>query len=260
MHPHLTIAIRAARNAGSLIIKHFDRADNLDVRAKGYNDLVSKVDREAEANIIDIIKRSYPDHGILAEESGIDGNNEYQWIIDPLDGTTNYLHGLPHFAVSIALMHKGQPEQAVVYDPIRDELFKATQGQGSYLNNRRIRVSKQKGLKGALLGTGFPFKNHDRLDQYISIFREYFPKSSGVRRAGSAALDLAYIASGRLDGFWEMGLQPWDMAAGILLIKEAGGIICDLNGENNYYESGDIMTGNPYVVDDMLEAINKLHP
>ena len=206
----LNIAARAARTAGDIIVRHMDRVQGLEVTAKGYNDFVTEVDRQAEDAIIRTIHKAYPHHGILAEESGRQGDDAYQWIIDPLDGTTNYLHGFPQFAVSIALMHKGVLEQGVVYDPLRQELFTATRGSGALLNDRRIRVSRQTKLEGALLGTGFPFKDQKRLEVYLATFKSLFPTTSGIRRAGSAALDLAYVACGRFDGFWEFGLREWE--------------------------------------------------
>ncbi len=214
----LNIGIRAAHAAGDLIVKYIDRIEGLDVNSKGRNDFVSEVDKQAEAIIIDHIRKAYPNHGFLAEESGKHGEDAYQWVIDPLDGTTNFLHGFPQFAVSIALRHKGVLDQAVVYDPLRQELFTASKGAGAHLNNRRIRVSKQTTLEGALIGTGFPYSNMDRLDHYLQCFRKLCPVTAGIRRAGSASLDLAYVACGRLDGFWEHDLQEWDIAAGALLI------------------------------------------
>lgn len=246
MHPMLNIAVRAARAAGDVIVRHVDRLDELTVASKDRNDYVSEVDRRAEEAIIRILRKAYPDHAILAEESGEHAaDSEYRWIIDPLDGTTNFLHGFPQFAVSIALSHKGRLEQGVVYDPLRQELFTASRGEGAQLNNRRIRVAQRSSLEGALLGTGFPFKHHDHLDAYLGMFRDLLLETSGIRRPGSAALDLAYVAAGRLDGFWEIGLNVWDMAAGALLIREAGGIVGDFQGGDNYLRSGNIVGGNP---------------
>lgn len=255
MHPMLNIAIRAARSAGNIITRHVDRLDSLTVQTKDRNDFVSEVDNQAEQEIISILRKAYPDHGILAEESGSTSGDDYEWIIDPLDGTTNFLHGFPQFAVSIALRHKGRLEQGVVYDPMRQELFTATRGAGAMLNDKRIRVSKQKGLEGALLGTGFPFKAQQHLDAYLNMFRALFPQTAGIRRPGSAALDLAYVASGRLDGFWEIGLNTWDMAAGILIIQEAGGISSDFLGGHDFLESGNLVSGNPKVFAEILKAI-----
>jgi myo-inositol-1(or 4)-monophosphatase len=243
-HPMLNIGIRAAHAAGDLIVKYIDRIEGLDVNSKGRNDFVSEVDKQAEAMIIDHIRKAYPGHGILAEESGKHGDDAYQWVIDPLDGTTNFLHGFPQFAVSIALRHKGVLDQAVVYDPLRQELFTASKGAGAHLNNRRIRVSKQKELEGALLGTGFPYNNMDKLEHYLECFRKLCPVTAGIRRAGAASLDLAYVACGRLDGFWEYGLKEWDIAAGALLILEAGGVVSDIDNSDNYMRSGNIVAGN----------------
>ncbi len=255
MHPMLNIAVRAARNAGNLIVRNLDRVDQLSVQTKDRNDFVSEVDRQAEEEIIGTIRKAFPDHGILAEESGARNGDEYQWIIDPLDGTTNFLHGFPHFAVSIALRHRGRLQQAVVYDPLQQELFTASRGSGAQLNGRRIRVSNRHRLDGALLGTGFPFRSQQHLDTYLKMFRALFPQTAGIRRAGSAALDLAYLAAGRLDGFWEIGLQEWDMAAGILLIQEAGGLSGDFNGGHEYLKNGNLVSANPKLFPLILKAI-----
>jgi len=255
MHPMLNIAVRAARSAGNIIVRNLDRVDSLAVQTKDRNDFVSEVDRQAEQEIIGILRKAYPDHGVLAEESGHQDGNDYQWIIDPLDGTTNYLHGFPQFAVSIALRHKGRIEQGVVYDPLRQELFTASRGAGANLNDRRIRVTNRRNLDGALLGTGFPFKSQQHLDAYLDMFRALFPRTAGIRRPGAAALDLAYVASGRLDGFWEIGLSVWDMAAGVLLIQEAGGISSDFVGGHDYLENGNLVAGNPKVFAEILKAI-----
>ena len=253
MHPMLNIAIRAARRAGSIISRSVEHVDALKITSKARNDFVTDVDRLAEQEIIEVIRKAYPDHAILAEESGRTQGNDYQWIIDPLDGTTNFLHGFPQFAVSIALEEKGRLEVAVVYDPIREELFTAARGSGAQLNDRRIRVTKRDGLEGALLGTGFPFRMHEHMDSYLATFKALFPHIADVRRPGSAALDLAYVAAGRLDGFWEIGLNSWDMAAGALLIQEAGGSVCDFKGGKDYLNNGNIIGGNLKV----MEAIQK---
>jgi myo-inositol-1(or 4)-monophosphatase len=255
MHPFLNTAVRAARQAGNLILRYQTHVDRLMVTEKGRNDFVSQVDQEAEHEIVRVIRAAYPEHAIHAEESGHHRGDDYEWIIDPLDGTTNFLHGHPQFAVSIALRHKSQLDQAVVFDPLRDELFTASRGGGAHLNDRRIRVSKVSRTRDALLGTGFPFKSLDRLEEWIEDFRLLLMRSSGVRRAGSAALDLAYVACGRLDGFWELGLSPWDMAAGCLLIQEAGGMVSDLAGGRDYLKSGDIVAGNPEIHTAMLEVL-----
>ncbi len=256
MNPMLNIAIRAARAAGDVIIREIDHVQDLPVIKKSRNDFVTEVDKHAEMVIIETLHKSYPDHAILAEESGRQGDSPFLWIIDPLDGTTNYLHGFPQYAVSIALQHRGELDQAVVYDPLRQELFTASRGGGAMLNNRRIRVSKQKHLEGALLGTGFPFKEQERLDEYLDSFNALFPMTAGIRRAGAASLDLAYVACGRLDGFWELGLKPWDMAAGALLVKEAGGMVSDIYCDENYMETGNIVAATPEIINKMTKKIN----
>jgi len=256
MHPMLNIAIRAARSAGNIIVRSMEHIDRLRITVKAENDFVTEVDRAAEKEIIRTLHKAYPNHGILAEESGLQtGDDENIWIIDPLDGTTNFLHGFPQFAVSIALQHKGRLEQAVVYDPLRQELFTATRGRGALLNERRIRVSAKRDLEGALLGTGFPFKQQQYLDMYMDTFKALFPMTAGIRRAGSAALDLAYVAAGRLDGFWEIGLQKWDMAAGALLIQEAGGFVSDFGGDNDYMNTGNLVAANPKLIKPLLSNI-----
>ena len=225
------------------------------VTAKGHNDFVSEVDRAAEREIIAILQKSYPAHGFLAEESGRSGGDEYVWIIDPLDGTTNFLHGFPQFAVSIACEHRGRPQIAVVYDPMRQELFTAERGGGAQLEGRKIRVSKQRTLDGALVGTGFPYRANARwIDPYLGMLRTVMQQTAGIRRPGSAALDLAYVAAGRLDGFWELGLSPWDTAAGTLLITEAGGRVGTLSGKP-YDQSGHVVAGNPKVFEALVEAL-----
>lgn len=251
----LNIAVKAARRAGSIINRASLNLDILTVRHKTFNDLVSEVDRAAEQAIIEVLKDAYPEHAILAEESGSQGDSEYLWIIDPLDGTTNFLHGFPQYAVSIALMHKRVLTQAVVYDPGRNELFTATRGRGAYLNDRRLRVSKRIRLTGALIGTGFPFRELKHLDVYMDMFRDIVKNTAGVRRAGAASLDLAYVAAGRLDGFWEIGLSPWDIAAGNLLIQEAGGLIGDFEGNDGYLESGNVVGGNPKIFVQLIKIL-----
>jgi myo-inositol-1(or 4)-monophosphatase len=255
MNPTLNIAVRAARSAGNVIIRNLGKLDTLAIHTKDRNDFVTEVDRQAEQEIIYILRKAFPGHGILAEESGVQEGNDYQWIIDPLDGTTNFLHGFPQFAVSIAMRHKGRMEHGVIYDPLRQELFTATRGGGAMMNDQRIRVTKRKTLEGSLLGTGFPFKSQQHLDAYLDMFRALFPQTAGIRRAGSAALDLAYVASGRLDGFWEIGLSIWDMAAGVLLIQEAGGLSSDFTGGNDHLESGNIVAGNPKLFAEILKTI-----
>ena len=257
MHPMLTIAVKAARRAGQIINRASLDVGQLRVSTKQQNDFVTEVDRAAEAAIIDILRDAYPGHAILAEESGASGEEqaEYRWIIDPLDGTTNFIHGFPQYAVSIGLAHKGVLSQAVVYDPGRNELFTASKGSGAFLNDKRLRVSKQTKLEAALIGTGFPYRMFEHVDAYMAIFRELTQKTAGLRRPGAASLDLAYVATGRLDGFWEFGLSPWDMAAGALLISEAGGLVGDLAGEANYLETGNIIAGTPKVFGQLLQTI-----
>lgn len=251
----LNIAVRAARSAGDIILRSSNNRSSLQINQKGKNDFATEIDRMAENEIINIIKSAYPDHAIMAEESGEKSGNNFVWVIDPLDGTTNFIHDFPQYSVSIALINKGRTEIGVVYDPIRDELFTATRGAGATLNNRRIRVSQQNSLQGALVGTGFPFKSQHHLDTYLSMFKAIFTQASDVRRAGSAALDLAYVALGRLDSFWEIGLKPWDMAAGILLIQEAGGVVTDFSFKDKYMESGNLIAGNPKIHQQMYRAI-----
>jgi len=225
------------------------------VTTKGRNDFATEVDRAAEQEIIGIISRAYPQHAFLAEESGRSGESETVWIIDPLDGTTNYIHGLPHFAVSIACQHRGRLEHAVVYDPMRQEIFSASRGEGARLENRRIRVSNRTGLEGALVATGFPFRaQRDYIDPYLAMLKSVMASAAGVRRPGAAALDLAYVACGRVDAFWEFGLSPWDTAAGALLIQEAGGRIGTLSGEP-YDLSPNIVAGAPRVYEALLALI-----
>ena len=255
MHPMLNIAIRAARKGGDIIVRHLDRVQGLSIDIKQQNDYVTEVDRLAEVAIIETLLKAYPNHAILAEESGTHGSDEYQWVVDPLDGTTNFIHGFPQFAVAIALKYRGRLDQAVVYDPLRQELFTASRGEGALLNDRRIRVTQHPSLPGALLGTGFPFRELQHLDRYLAMLKALIEVTSGIRRAGSAALDLAYVACGRLDGFWEFGLKEWDIAAGALLILEAGGIVSDLEGGPGYLRSGNVVTGGNKVHKEILKTL-----
>jgi len=257
MHPTLGIAVKAARRAGSIINRAARDLEGLTITRKRHADFVTEVDKAAEQAIIDILLKAYPDHAILAEESGAQGTAraEYTWIIDPLDGTTNFIHGFPQYAVSIALRHKENTEQAVVYDPARNELFTATRGRGAFLDDKRLRVSKRTVMSDALIATGFPFREFQHLDTYLAMFRDLMPKVAGIRRPGAAALDLAWVAAGRLDGFWEMGLAPWDMAGGALLIQEAGGLVGDLRGETGYLDSGNIVGGSPKIFVQLLQAL-----
>lgn len=234
-----------------------DQLDQLTVEVKGRNDFVSDVDKLAEEEIIYTIKDIYPDHAILGEESGSQGNSDYEWIIDPLDGTTNFLHGLPHYSVSIALKHNGVIEHGVIFDPLRNELFAASRGSGARLNDIRIRVSKASALQRSLIGTGFPYRQNKDVDTYLNCLKEVMQNSHGIRRAGSAALDLAYVACGRLDGFWESDLKSWDIAAGSLLIQEAGGLVSDFKGEDQFLHSGDIIAANPKIFIALTRIIRK---
>jgi len=258
MHPILSIAIKAARRAGSVINRATLDGAILDVRSKNTNDFVTQVDKGAEEAAIGVIRSAYPDHAILAEESGenLGGKRaDYRWIIDPLDGTTNFIHGFPQYCVSIGIEHRGALAHAVVYDPGKNELFTASKGRGAFLNDRRLRVTRCQKLADALVGTGFPFKELSRVDPYLRQLRTVMSSCAGVRRAGSAALDLAYVAAGRLDAFWEMGLSPWDMAAGALLIQEAGGLVGDLKGEQSFLNSGDVAAATPKVFPQLLHAL-----
>ncbi len=262
MHPMLNTAVKAARKAAAIINRASLDLDLIRVSTKGQRDFVTEVDRAAEAAIIDTLSTAYPQHGFLAEESGTSHGEpqaEYVWIIDPLDGTTNFIHGFPQYAVSIGLQHRGQITQAVVYDPPRNELFTASRGRGAFLNDRRIRVSRRTKLREALIGTGFPFRQLDHLDEYVRMFKRITEETAGIRRAGAAALDLAYVAAGRLDGFWEFGLSPWDMAAGGLLIVEAGGIVSDFDGEENFLGTGNVVCGAPKVHEQLLALVQDVH-
>lgn len=253
----INIAIAAARSASKPILQAIDRLDTLNVSEKAHHDFVTEIDQQSEVNIIETIHKAYPKHSILAEESGeITGeDSDHVWIIDPLDGTTNFIHGFPHFSISIALQIAGRLEHAVIYDPIRQEMFTATRGKGAYVENRRMRVSNCKKLERALIGTGFPYRKPQHFKPYLQLFETLFPLTAGMRRAGSAALDLAYVAAGRLDGFFELDLKTWDIAAGILLIREAGGILSDFQGEENYLDTGNIITGNPKIFKALLQNI-----
>ena len=255
MHPFVNTAVRAARKAGDTIARAMARFEGIESSAKGLNDFVTNIDHAAEADIIGILRTAYPHHAFLAEESGAFGNADTTWIIDPLDGTTNFMHGFPQFAVSIACQVRDQIEHAVVYDPMRQEIFTASRGSGAYLENRRLRVSKQRTLQGALIGTGFPYReNLHYLDPYMGMLKTVMQSAAGVRRPGAAALDLAYVAAGRTDGFFEIGLKAWDTAAGSLLIREAGGLVGTLDGAD-YKQNGNIVAGNPRVYMQLIEAL-----
>jgi myo-inositol-1(or 4)-monophosphatase len=258
MNPTTNIAVRAARKAGGIILRYHGRIDRLTITEKSANDFVSEVDHAAEQAIIETIRKAYPDHAILAEESGLHAGGGHRWLIDPLDGTTNFLHGFPQFSVSIALEHRGRPISAVVYDPLHEEMFVAEQGGGAYLNDHRIRVSARKGLAGALIGTGIPFRDQTHLDVYLQMMKAMIRDTAGIRRPGSAALDFAYVAAGRLDGFWELGLSPWDFAAGVLLVREAGGTVTDLNGGDRQMQTGNVIAGSIKVHAEMLHRLRPL--
>jgi len=258
MHPMLNTAVKAARKAGSIITRASFDLDKLTVRTKRQNDFVSEVDHAAEDAIISTLKAAYPDHGFLGEESGYhDRDAEYLWIIDPLDGTTNFLHGVPQYCVSIGLQQKGVLQQAVVFDPNRNELFTATKGVGAYLNDRRIRVSRTDKIGDALVGTGFPFREQVNLDEYLRMLKNVMKTCSGVRRPGAAALDLAWVACGRMDAFWEIGLSAWDMAAGALLVREAGGLVADLEGGEKFLDNGRILATNGKLFSTTLKLLHE---
>jgi len=262
MEPMINIALRAARKAGEGIVRASDELHRFEVKAKGVNNFVTDVDVNAEREIIYHLQKAYPDHAILGEESGLVGREdaEYRWVIDPLDGTTNFIRGIPHFAVSIACLHRGKIEHAVIVDPVRHEEFTASRGRGAQLNGHRIRVSDLPSLEGALLGTGIPFKDHcdDKLGPYSKSIEALAAQCAGVRRAGAASLDLAYVAAGRLDAFWEIGLSLWDIAAGVLLVREAGGLVADIDASDNYLESGNIVCGNPRCFKAVLQVVKPL--
>ncbi len=256
MHPMLINAVKAARKAGTIINRAAQDVSAIKVMNKTFNDFVSEVDHASEQAIIETLKEVYPDHGFLGEESGQQQNNsEYLWIIDPLDGTTNFLHGFPQYAISIALLHQGQLNQAVVYDPTNNLLFTASKGGGAFLNDRRIRVSQRTKLQMSLIGTGFPFREFQYLDTYMAMLKEMIKNTSGIRRPGAAALDLCYVAAGWTDGFWEINLSPWDIAAGALIIKEAGGIVGDFEGNESWLHSGNIVAGNPKIFAQLLQTL-----
>lgn len=261
MEPMITTALKAVRKAGILIERSFERLDLVKAEEKGINDFVSDVDRKSEQEIIYNLRKAYPDHRFHGEESGYSGpeDAEYEWIIDPLDGTTNFLHGIPHFAISVACLRKGQLEHAIILDPMKREEFTATRGGGATLNDRRIRVSDRQSFNGAIFGTGIPFNGFafKHIEEYTEAMKEVAGISAGIRRQGSAALDLAYVAAGRYDGFWEMNLQKWDTAAGLLLIKEAGGMVSDFKGGNKHFESGNIVCATPKLFKPLLQIVGR---
>ncbi len=258
MHPMINVAVRAAREAGKIINRASLDLDLLRVSEKSANDFVTEVDRASEQAIIEILLKAYPQHGILGEETGSThgrADSEYQWIIDPLDGTTNFIHGLPVYAVSIALAHHGVVQHGVVYDPSRDELFTASRGGGAFLDNRRLRVSRRTRIEDSLIGTGFPFRRGDDLDTYLEMFKKVSQRCVGLRRPGAAAIDLAYVAAGRYDGFFEVGLKPWDVAAGSLLVTEAGGMVGNFTGEADFLHRGEVIAANPRVYAQMVSLL-----
>jgi myo-inositol-1(or 4)-monophosphatase len=258
MHPMLTTAVKAARRAGNIINRGARDLDLLTVTAKGPKDFVSEIDHTAEAAIVETLLSAYPDHAVLAEEGTKKGANpdaDYVWIIDPLDGTTNFLHGFPQYCVSIALSHRGVVQQGVIYDPVRNDLFTATRGRGAFLNDRRIRVSRRAHLRECLIGTGFPFRKGDNFQRYLKMFEAVAPHCAGLRRPGSAALDLCYVAAGWYDGFFETGLNPWDIAAGSLVITEAGGLVGNFTGEADYLYQREVVAGNPKIYAQLVQML-----
>jgi len=260
LHPMLNIAIKAARAAGAIINRASLDLERLQVSTKAPNDFVTEVDHAAEAAIIDTLLGAYPGHGILAEESGTSRgarDSEYVWIIDPLDGTTNFIHGLPTYAVSIGLAFRNQIQQAVVYDPARNDLFYATKGRGAYLNDKRLRVSRRSRMADALIGTGFPFRKGDDLGRYLHMMEAVMKVCAGMRRPGAAALDLCYVAAGWYDGFFETGLSPWDVAAGSLLVTEAGGLIGNFTGEADFLHQREIVAGNPKIYAQLVQLLER---
>lgn len=256
MHPMLNIAVKAARRAGNVINRASMDIDAVKVSKKQHNDFVTEVDQAAEQEIITILQQAYPDHAILAEESGETGDSEFQWIIDPLDGTTNFIHGLPYYCVSIALAHRGIVTQAVVYDPTRNDLFTASRGRGAFLNERRIRVSRRDRLADGLIGTGFPFRDQQGVENYLKMFGTMTEHCAGIRRPGAAALDLANVAAGRMDGFFEQGLNAWDVAAGSLIVSEAGGLVGNYTGESDFLHQGEIIAANPKIYAQMVKLLD----
>ncbi|MFH7043843.1 inositol monophosphatase family protein [Paucibacter sp. JuS9] len=258
LHPMLNVAIKAARAAGAIINRASMDLDILKINTKAPNDFVTEVDQAAEEVIIETLLQAYPDHGILAEESGRTRGNktsEFVWIIDPLDGTTNFIHGFPVYCVSIALAHRGVIQQAVVYDPTRNDLFYATKGRGAYLNDKRLRVSKRTRMSDALIGTGFPFRKGDNFKRYVKMFEEVMQQCAGLRRPGAAALDLCYVAAGYYDAFFETGLQPWDLAAGSLIVTEAGGLIGNFTGESDYLYQREVVAGGPKIYGQLVQIL-----
>ncbi|MFZ9136645.1 MAG: inositol monophosphatase family protein [Hylemonella sp.] len=260
LHPMLNVAVKAARAAGAIINRAALDVESVRVSQKQVNDFVTEVDQASEDTIIETLLTAYPGHGIWAEESGREHgakDSEFVWIIDPLDGTTNFIHGFPVYCISIALSVRGKIEQAVIYDPTRNDLFTATRGRGAYLNDRRIRVSKRTDLKQCLVSTGFPFRKGDDFSKYLAMMSEVMQRTAGLRRPGAAALDLAYVAAGYADGFFETGLSPWDVAAGSLLVTEAGGLVGNLTGEADFLEQKECLAGNPRIYGQLVGLLGK---
>ncbi|NNM58309.1 MAG: inositol monophosphatase [Legionellales bacterium] len=258
MHPYLNTAFAAVRKASSLMLTAQRDIKTLEVTEKGLYNFVTEIDKKSEQIIIEAIQKAYPSHGILAEESGYQENSndsEYLWVIDPLDGTKNFIHGFPHFCISIAVKQAGRLEHALIYDPIRDELFTASRGTGARLNDQRIRVADCPSFEGALLGTAIPTPEKPHFRDYMNGFSRIYGHTSGLRQCGSAALSLAYVAAGRLDGHWETGLAEWDIAAGALLIKEAGGMVSDLQGAETYLQTGNVVAGSLKIFKGILRAL-----
>ena len=257
----LNIALRATRKAGEILVNAIDRTDLLTIEEKGRNDFVTDIDRAVENEIKYHLRKAYPDHSIRGEETGLEegSNPDYEWIIDPLDGTTNFIHGIPHFAISVACKYQGRVQHGVVYDPIKREEFAASNGKGATLNGRRIRVSGRKSMDGALIGTGIPFSGFalENIEPYLAALKEIASLTAGIRRPGAAALDLAYVAAGRFDGFWEMNLKQWDIAAGALLVREAGGMVSDFHGGDDFLQNGHIVCATPKVFKPLLQIVGK---
>mgnify|MGYP001811670572 FL=1 len=257
MHPVLNVAVEAAHSAANIMRRQIQHVDAIPFEKKARHDYVTEVDKACEYEIVREIKRYYPEHSFLCEEGGASGESEVVWVIDPLDGTSNYMHGIPHFAVSIAQQVKGRTEHAVVYDPMRDEMFTASRGSGAYLNQKRIRVSARSGLDSAVLATAFPFRQRNQLQSYARVFQAILSKIEDFRRAGTASLDLAWVAAGRLDGFFELGLQPWDVAAGTLIVREAGGVVIDWDGGDKVEEAGSILAAPFKLITPLRQIVSK---
>lgn len=255
----IDIAKEAALIAGKILIDNLGKLETNQIETKSKNNFVTDIDKLSEKTIIDIIHSAYPDHSIFAEESGASNNkgNDYRWIIDPIDGTTNYIHSIPFFCISIALEYKGEIILGVIYDPVRNEMFYAEKGKGAYLNNRKIHVSDKQDISESIITIGFPYKNNHNISLYINTFTKISESCANIRKVGSAAMDLAYVASGRFDGYWELDLSQWDIAAGVIIIREAGGFVSDINGENGFMETGNIVASNQKIHKQILSILNK---